>query len=208
MKAQDVSHIEIYARDKKPVMRRLVSDLRFVRVADSVEVDRSSVLLRRGNAQVVITSGWATRRAGSRHQERIADIAVACDDVDATRNAALAAGATVTLSAQGNPIVSGIGDVTYTLLPAGTRAGFLPDGRNWVPSPPQAAQPEPDGPDHVTLRLDMEIPDNHAAFYRNVLNVASPWTEPAPPQAGTDVLALQSSTGRVSVVLVNGGRTG
>jgi 4-hydroxymandelate synthase len=208
MKARDVSHIEIYARDKTPVMRFLVTALGFVRVADSVEVDRSSVLLTCGDVRVVVTSGWATCRSRHAREERIADIAVTCDDVNAVRDVALAAGGTVTRSARGYPVVSGIGDVTYTLLPAGARSDLPGDGRNWVPNTPQAEQPDPDGPDHMTLRLDLEFPDKHAAFYRDVLDVASPSPVSAATRAGTDVLALQSASGHVSVVLVAGDRIG
>lgn len=208
MTTHDVSHIEIYARDKIPVIRRLVSALGFTRVADSVEVDRSSVLLRRGDVRVVVTSGWATCPWGSRPAERVAEIAVLCEDVNATRDAALAAGATVTRSAQGHPIVSGIADVTCTLLPAGARTGFPSDGRNWVPNSPQTTHRDAPGATHVALRFDPTVPDQQAAFYRDVLNVARPSSASVSPLAGTDVLAPQSASGRVSVVLVAGDRTG
>lgn len=170
MTAHDVSHIEVYVRDKNSVIRRLVREFGFVRVADSVEVDRSSVLLRRGDVSVVVTSGWATRRARGPHEDRIADIAVTCDDVGATQDAALAVGATVTRSARGHVIVSGIGDVTCTLMPADTRTGLPADGRNWVPDHRRPADRDRTAAAPVTLRFDLTVPKAHARFYNEVLH--------------------------------------
>ncbi|MEU6540683.1 hypothetical protein [Streptomyces sp. NPDC047000] len=213
MTARDVSHVEIYTRDKSPVIHRLVSGLGFTRVADCVEVDRSSVLLTRGGAGVVVTSGWAACFTRPHHR-RAGDVGVRCDDVTAVREAALAAGAAVTRSAQGHPVVSGIGPVTCTLLPAAPHTGFLPDGRTWVPCTPRPSRtagtrpswtaPD-DGDEHLELRLDGRMPDRHAAFYRDVLDVASTW--PA-PSAGPDILALAGAPGGLAVLCVAGVRTG
>ncbi|WP_328475812.1 hypothetical protein OHS71_01065 [Streptomyces sp. NBC_00377] len=205
MTVRELSHVELYTKDKIPPVHHLVSALGYERVADSVGVDRSSVLLDRGDIRLVVTSGWATRGFVSRYGEGIADIAVLCDDVATIRDAALAAGATVTYSAQGDPVLSGIGEVVHTLLPlAGQDPRALPSGRAWVPS---AGRPEPaergDALDCFVLHLDPDVLERYAGFCVDVLGFAGP--APTDLTAGGRTvtgLAVYGASGRVAFALV------
>ncbi|MFJ4326689.1 VOC family protein [Streptomyces tricolor] len=204
MTVRDMAHVELYTRDKVAAVRHYVSTRGFVQVADCVEVDRSSALLRRGDAQLVITSGWATRGFLARNGEGVADVAVRCADVAATVAAALAHGATVTHGGQGAPVVSGPGGIVHTLLPGsapGTRA--LPAGRTWIPHPvpaPSAARAEP--PDHVVLRLPAELLAPYAAFCEGVLGFTRRTPEGiAPARRADGGPVLYGAAGRVAFVL-------
>lgn len=139
MAAQDIEYVELYTSDQKSTVDYFVSQFGFTAVAESAADDAHSVLLRQGGVRLVVTNGRATYRFLDDHGDGVADIALSCDDVDRTRAAAAAAAATVTRSFRGEPVVSGFGDVTHTLLPAAgggadahwTRAatGDVPTGR-------------------------------------------------------------------------------
>jgi 4-hydroxymandelate synthase len=204
MTVRDMAHVELYTRDKVSAVRHYVAARGFVQVADCVEVDRSSALLRRGDAQLVITSGWATRGFLARNGEGVADVAVRCGDVAATVAAALASGATVTRGAQGAPVVSGPGDIVHTLLtePApGARS--LPAGRTWIPHPAtasRAARPRP--LDRVVLRMPAELLGSYAAFCEEVFGFTRRAPENvAPADRPADGPVLYSASGRVAFVL-------
>ncbi|WP_128428390.1 hypothetical protein [Streptomyces cyaneus] len=205
MTVRELSHVELYTKDKIPPVHHLVSALGYERTADCVEVDRSSVLLERGGVRLVVTSGCATRGFVSRYGEGIADIAVLCDDVATIRDAALAAGATVTYSAQGDPVVAGIGEVVHTLLPlAGHDPRALPAGRAWVPFPGRT-QPagRGDALDCFVLHLDPDVLERYAQFCTDVLGFARP--APAEFTAGGRTvtgLAVYGTSGQVAFALV------
>ncbi|MER7490063.1 VOC family protein [Streptomyces sp. NPDC126497] len=143
MAGHGIAYVELYAKDKQRTAQYLVSALGFACVADSVAPDRSSLLLRQGTASLVVTSGPATWGFLDAHGDGIADIALLCTDVTATAERALRAGARTVGSVRGNPILSGAGGMTHTLLPAGgTRTG-LPAGHRWarLPQSPGRAAP-------------------------------------------------------------------
>lgn len=52
MAVHAIAHVELYTRDKKPVVDYLVSVLGFARAADSVDVDRSSSQVGVGRAEL------------------------------------------------------------------------------------------------------------------------------------------------------------
>lgn len=204
MTVRALSHIELYTKDKIPPVQHLVSALGYKQVADSVEVDRSSVLLDHGDIRLIVTSGWATRGFVSRYGEGIADIALLCEDVATTRDAALAAGATITSSPQGDPVVSGIGEIVHTLLPlTGNTPRVLPPGRAWSPL---ARRREPtergDAPERFVLHLDADVLERYAAFCVDVLGFAR--TASAEPTAGRGTHTghvLYGTSGRLAFLL-------
>ncbi|MFD7033732.1 4-hydroxyphenylpyruvate dioxygenase [Streptomyces sp. NPDC059917] len=171
MAVRDVAYVELYTKDKISTVDHLVSAMGFTRVADSVEVDRSSVLLRHGEVLLVVTSGWGTWKFLDDHGDGIADIAVACEDVPTTRDAALRAGAAVTTSPQGNPVVPAFGGVHHTLVPVPARAGAaLPTGRRWTPTPGAPAVPggRVRSLDHIAVHLSRDGLADYAAFCEQV----------------------------------------
>ncbi|MET8948666.1 4-hydroxyphenylpyruvate dioxygenase [Streptomyces sp. NPDC004542] len=170
MTARDIAHVEIYTRDKVATVDYFVSAMGFTQIADSVEVDRSSTLLRQGEVQLVVTSGRGIWKFLEKHGEGIADIALTCDDVTATREAALAAGADPVGHRYGNPTVSGFGDVTHSLLQAAERSAVgLPPGRRWEITP-QERRPAA-GPirllDHIAVCLEGGSLEKVADLYRD-----------------------------------------
>ncbi|MER7468687.1 4-hydroxyphenylpyruvate dioxygenase [Streptomyces sp. NPDC097981] len=171
MVVRGVAYVELYTKDKISTVNHLVSAMGFTRVADSVEVDRSSVLLRQGEVLLVVTSGWGTWKFLDDHGDGIADIAVACEDVPTTRDAALKAGAKVTTSPQGNPAVPAFGGVHHTLVPVPARAGAaLPAGRRWTPTPGAPAMPGGRVRllDHIAVHLARDGFADYAAFCHQV----------------------------------------
>ncbi|RZU44191.1 glyoxalase/bleomycin resistance protein/dioxygenase superfamily protein [Streptomyces sp. BK022] len=173
MAMRGVSHVEVFVRDKVSAVRHLRSSLGFAHVADCVEVDRSSALLRRGEVQVVATSGWATRAFIARNGEGVAGFAVTCDDVPAAEGAARALGAEVSALPRGRVTVTGIGDVAHTLLPAdGHDPGAPPAGRRWVPR--DGAWPAAGGAwalERVELRLPVALRERYPAFLSRVFGL-------------------------------------
>lgn len=128
MAARDIAYVELYAKDKQRTAH-LFASMGFTCVADSVAPDRSSLLLRQGAAHLVITSGPATWKFLDTQGEGVADIPLVCSDVAATAERAVRAGADLTGLVRGNPILSGAGGVTHTLLPAARTANGLLEHR-------------------------------------------------------------------------------
>ncbi|MFB6836223.1 hypothetical protein [Streptomyces sp. NPDC056361] len=201
MTVEDIAYVELYTKDKVRALRHLVSVLGFTRVADCVEVDRSSVLLRQGAVQLVVTSGRGTWRFLSDHGEGVADIALNCRSVAAVQRAALVAGASVRRSAHGNPVVAGPAVFSHTLLPASPDGGLtLPAGRRWAATP--GAPTHPTGPvhgiDHLAIRCPVDRLESYAAFCEGVLGLAR--SAPAERDA-TGSTVLTGGSGRASLVL-------
>lgn len=170
MTARDIAYVELYTSNPQSATDYFVSSLGFTRVAESVEDYRTSVLLRQGETQVLVTSGPATWKFLDAHGDGIADIALACADVAETLDAALVAGARAVDSVRGNPIVSGFGDVCHTLVPCTEDPGTaLPAGRVW--SPASATPSRPAGRimklDHIAICLEGGSLVDQSDFYRN-----------------------------------------
>ncbi|MEX0168489.1 hypothetical protein [Streptomyces sp. LMG1-1-1.1] len=201
MTVEDIAYVELYTKDKVRAVRHLVSALGFTRVADCVEVDRSSVLLRQGAVQLVVTSGRGTWRFLSDHGEGVADIALNCRSVEAVQRAALVAGASVRRSAHGNPVVAGPAVFSHTLLPASPDGGLaLPAGRRWAATPGAPAHPtgQVHGFDHLAIRCPADRLASYAAFCEGALGLVP--SSPAERETGGSTV-LSGGSGRASLVL-------
>ncbi|MBT2400075.1 4-hydroxyphenylpyruvate dioxygenase [Streptomyces sp. ISL-100] len=206
MAVHDIAYAELYTKDKVSTVNYFVSAMGFTPVADSVEVDRSSVLLRQGEVQVVVTSGRGIWKFLDDHGDGIADIAMTCDDVTATCEAAVAAGAKVADSVQGNPVVSGFGDVSHTLLPlVESPASRLPKGRSWVDTPQPPARPAERIQllDHVAICLEGGSLERYADFYRDAFGFSRFSSEyVAVGGQAMDSVVVRSASERVIFTLV------
>jgi 4-hydroxymandelate synthase len=206
MPVHDIAHVEMYTRDKVSTVDYFVSAMGFTWIADCVEVDRSSALLRQGDVQLVVTTGRGVWKFLDQHGDGIADIALTCDDVDAAGEAAVAAGARPTGSPYGSPVVSAFGDVVHTLVPAaGRTAADLPPGRRWM----QAPKP-PEGPgapvrllDHVAVCLEGGTLEQYADYYRDAFGFSRYSSEyVAVGGQAMDSLVVRSASERVIFTLV------
>jgi 4-hydroxymandelate synthase len=135
MPAQDIAYVELYTGDHGCALDYFVSSLGFTRVAEFDGSARHSVLLQQNGVRLVVTEGSSTLAFLDGHGDGIADIAFSCDDVARTRDAALAAGASLVASEPGRVVVSGFGDTSHTLV-ASADAARLPAGRDWRDLPP------------------------------------------------------------------------
>ncbi|MFF4759369.1 hypothetical protein [Streptomyces sp. NPDC001292] len=209
MAVRDIAYVELYTSNRQSVADHFISAMGFARTADWVGVDRSSVLLRQGEVSLLITTGPVTWRFLDTYGDGIADVALVCDDVGETLEAALAADAVTADSLGGNPALSGAGGVVHTLLPpGGVTASGLPSGRTWVPEPGAPLRPE--GPirglDHVGLRPGAGTPGTCADFYRDALGFSC---LPSGPAAGrweerTDTAVVRGPCGRVILAVADG----
>lgn len=206
MVAHDVEYVELYACDRQSAEDYLARSLGFVAVADSAGPDRSSSLFRQGRAQVIITSGPGCRQFLDAHGDGIADIALTCDDVAASADAAAAAGATVTGSAHGCPVVSGFGSVCHTLLPAAGRGGDrLPADRSWTGrrSPAAGRAGTIRLLDHIAVCLSGGTLADYADFYANAFGLARYSSEYINiGDQAMDSIVVRSSSGGITLTLL------
>jgi 4-hydroxymandelate synthase len=148
-----------------------VSAFGFGRVGDpvtgSAAADTRSVLLRQGEVRLVVTSGPQASAFLDAHGDGVADIALRCDDVDESLARAVAAGARVSRSFRGDPVVTGFGEVRHTLVSAARPGGL------W-PASPQSA-PDPGARilrlDHVAVCVEGGTLGAHADYYRDALGL-------------------------------------
>ncbi|MCC9311903.1 4-hydroxyphenylpyruvate dioxygenase [Kitasatospora sp. RB6PN24] len=206
MAVHDIAYVELYTRDKVAAVDYFVSAMGFTRVADAVEAEQSSVLLQQGEVRLVVTSGRGIVRFLEQHGDGIADVALTCDDVAATAAAATAAGATMTRSAQGAPVVSGFGDVVHTLLPADPLVNGLPAGRSWVPTPGGAGESGSGrigGLDHIAVCLEGGTLEKYAEFYREAFGLFRYSSEyVAVGDQAMDSIVVRSDSGSAIFTLV------
>ncbi len=178
MAAREIEYVELYTADKQSAIDYFVLSLGFAEVAESADYDKNSVLLRQGTVQLLVSTGPGTRAFLDAHGDGIADIALTCDDVAASRDAAVAAGATAAESALGRPLVSGVGSIWHSLLPLSPSAGTrLPEGRTWLtkPSAPTGAAGRASRIrllDHVAICVEGQALADYADFYAQALGLA------------------------------------
>ncbi|MFJ9373231.1 4-hydroxyphenylpyruvate dioxygenase [Streptomyces sp. NPDC101455] len=205
MTVHDMAHIELYTGHAPPTIDYFVSGMGFTRVADRVEADRSSILLRQGETRLIVTSGRGIWKFLDRHGDGIADIALTCDDVTETRDAALAAGAESFAPAYGNPVVSGFGSVTHTLVPHPRDPDAWPAGRAWESAPP--ARNVDTGRvrllDHVAVCVEGSALKDYAGYYGAAFGM-SPYSSEyvAVGDQAMDSIVVRSASGRVTFTLV------
>ncbi|MEV6118374.1 4-hydroxyphenylpyruvate dioxygenase [Streptomyces sp. NPDC052109] len=206
MAVQDILYAELFTSDKVTAVDYFVSALGFSKVADSVETDRSSVLLRQGDVQLVVTSGRGVWRFLDTHGDGIADLAFGCDDPVAAGEQAVGAGASRLDSARGNIVVSGFGGVAHTLLPVATGPGeLLADGRRWTPCPstPAAAPARIRLLDHVAVCLAGGTLEWYADYYRDAFGFSRYSSEyVAVGGQAMDSIVVRSDSGRATFTLV------
>ncbi|MFI7283312.1 4-hydroxyphenylpyruvate dioxygenase [Micromonospora chersina] len=205
MVAREIEYVELYVGDQQSAVDYFVSRFGFRQVAESAVDDTRSTLLRHGAVKIIVTAGPKTWKFLDGHGDGIADIALTCDDVDATVEAAAAAGATVSRSFRGHPVVTGFGDVGHTLLPAtGGPADRLPAIGDWTPSS------APDGPggrirklDHVAVCLAGGTLEQHADYYGAALGLNRYFSEyVAVGDQAMDSIVVRSASGEVTFTLV------
>ncbi|GAA3200021.1 4-hydroxyphenylpyruvate dioxygenase [Dactylosporangium siamense] len=138
-----IGHIEMYAADRPSAVDYFVSAFNFTDVAHARTAGAESSLLECGDVRLIVTDGPSTAEFIERHGDGIADIAFVCDDVDATRERALRAGARPV----GETAIEGFGAVRHSLLPESTR--YTPPPLPWT----AAERPGRDRPRHI-LALD------------------------------------------------------
>jgi 4-hydroxymandelate synthase len=206
MVARDVEYVELFTGDESLSADYFESSLGFRRVAESDDDSRHSVLLRQGDAQLIVTSGPATKRFVDAHGDGVADIALACDDVATTRDAALAAGAEETDSAPGNVAVSGFGGVCHTLLPVPAEPGIrLPAGRTWIraSTPPVRQTGRIRLIDHIAICVEGGSLSDYAAFYGDAFGLVRYSSEyTALGDQAMDSIVVRSPSGGITYTLI------
>lgn len=175
MAARNIEYVELYTTDKQSTINYFVASLGFVQVAECADHEKISVLLRQGQAQLLVTAGPGTHKFLDAHGDGVADIALTCEDVTASRQAAVAAGAEVVDSAHDSSVVSGFGGVRHTLVPASAGTGArLPVGRTWIGTSVSPAQPQ--GLlrllDHIAICLEGGTLADYADFYQDAFGLA------------------------------------
>ncbi|MFI5916400.1 4-hydroxyphenylpyruvate dioxygenase [Dactylosporangium sp. NPDC051541] len=128
-----IGYTEIYTTSREAAVEYFVGALDFTDVARARTAGAESSLLERGDVRIVVTEGATAAEFLDRHGDGVADIAFICDDVEATRERALRAGARPV----GANAVAAFGAVRHSLLPASTR--YAPAGLPWMPVAPRGA---------------------------------------------------------------------
>jgi 4-hydroxymandelate synthase len=209
MSARQIAFVEIYTSEQKTAVDYLTSALGFAPVAEATGEDSRSVLVRQGQVQIVVTAGPATERFLEAHGDGIADIALGCDDVAASRAAAIAAGASDLGASAAGPAVSGFGAVRHTLVTAQPEPA-VPAGHDWTflaaeHGPPPRIQVL----DHVAVCVEHGSLERHATFYRDGFGLerySSEYVEVG--DSSMDSVVVRSESGGVTFTLVAPGTPG
>ncbi|HTX85456.1 MAG TPA: 4-hydroxyphenylpyruvate dioxygenase [Streptosporangiaceae bacterium] len=175
MAARNIEYVELYASDRQSAIDYFTFSLGFTQVAESVDQGKHSVLLRQGDVQLIITAGPGTQEFLDAHGDGVADVALSCDDIVASRDAAVAAGALEVSSMPGELTVSVFGGICHTLCPISAEPGTpRPPGRTWISTSLPAVQPI--GRirllDHVAMCLEGGTLSDYADFYMDAFGLA------------------------------------
>jgi 4-hydroxymandelate synthase len=149
-----IGHIEIYTTDRASLVDYFVSALDFTDVARACPTGAESSLLERGDVRLIVTEGPVAAEFLEQHGDGVADIAFICDDVAATQERALRAGA----EPIGDTAIAAFGSVRHSLLPESTQ--YSPAAPPWAAV--EGTGPRPDAGrlrhiqalDHIAVVLD------------------------------------------------------
>ena len=205
MAAEGLAYVELYTRDAESTTEYFVARMGFTRRAVATDAERDCVLLGHGDVRLIVTSGPATSGFLDRHGDGVADIAFTCDDLAATRRAALAAGARMAVNSAGEPVISGAGGVSHTLLPAVGLGPYLPADRRWQHLPEQsgASPGRIRRLDHVAICLEGGTLAGAADFYTESLGLSRYYSEYIDTGGqGMDSIVVRSLSGQVTFTLV------
>ena len=135
MAVLDIEYVEYFTDEAAAAAEYYSTMFGFTPVARNQAATTDSLLLTQGAVRLVVTSGPATQEFLAAHGDGVADIALSCDDPEYTLRTAAAAGAAVTRSERGRPVVSGFGDVCHTLFTSrgADLLSRLPHGPGWRP---------------------------------------------------------------------------
>ena len=140
--------------------------------ADYEDYGKDSVLLRQGAVQLVVSTGPGTRAFLDEHGDGIANVALTCDEVAESRDAAVAAGATVTESRAGLPAGIRIRrHLAYSPAGSGRARKRLPAGRTWITEPGRPAG-RIQLLDHIAICVEGPALGEYADFYADALGLA------------------------------------
>jgi 4-hydroxymandelate synthase len=206
MAVEDIEYVELYTSNRQSAVEYFVSSLGFAQVAESVDSDTSSALLRQAGVQLMVTTGPGTHEFLDAHGDGVVDIALTCDDPAAARDAAVAAGAGLADSPAASPAVCGFGGVRHTLLPRAGRTGSsLPAGRSWigVPGGPAGPSGRVRQLDHVAVCLAGGTLDDYADFYLAAFGLARYSSEYVDVgDQAMDSIVVRNPSGGVTFTLV------
>jgi 4-hydroxymandelate synthase len=202
--ALEIEYVELYSSDMQPVVDYFTLSAGFTQVAESADSGQNSVLLRQGSVQLLVTAGPGTEKFLDAHGDGIADIALTCDDVRKTRDAAVAAGASESDSVPGTLAVSGFGGVRHTLCPLPAPSGTrLPAGRTWISTPHPRRTGRVRLLDHVAVCLEGGTLAGYADFYGDAFGLARYSSEyVALGDQAMDSIVVRSPSGSITFTLV------
>jgi len=199
MAVNSIAYVDLYTKDSASAARHLQSSFGFTPAGELEGADRSSVVLRQGDVRLLVTSGPATWKFVDAHGDGIADIAFRCEDVAATRDAALAAGSRLVSSPSGNAVVSGFGDVCHTLLPA---TGGVPFAAA-AGTPPGGAADRIRLLDHVAICVEGGTIADYADYYTQGFGLSRYSSEYVDVgENAMDSIVVRSDSGAVTFTLV------
>jgi 4-hydroxymandelate synthase len=206
MTAREIEYIELYSSDMQPTVDYFTLSVGFTQVAQAFDFGQNSVLLRQGRVQLLVTAGSETEKFLDAHGDGIADIALTCDDIRKTRDAAVAAGASESDSVPGTLAVSGFGGVHHTLCPLPAASGTrLPAGRSWISRPSSDLQRTGRVRllDHVAVCLEGGTLAGYADFYNDAFGLARYSSEYVSlGDQAMDSIVVRSRSGSITFTLV------
>jgi 4-hydroxymandelate synthase len=198
MAVRSIGYVDLYVKDSASTAQQLVSWFGFTPAGEIQDADRSSMVLRQGDVRLLVTSGPATWKFVDAHGDGIADIALTCDDVTATRDAALAAGARLVGSQGANVVVSGFGEVHHTLLPVTGDLPFVRPAANLASNAERLKRL-----DHVAVCVEGGLVQQYADFYTRGFGLSRYSSEYVDVgDNAMDSIVVRSESGGVTFTLV------
>jgi 4-hydroxymandelate synthase len=203
--AQDIEYVEFYTSNASSAVGYFVSSFGFTPIAESSDGGGHSWLLRQGSAQIVVTAGRGTEEFLDAHGDGVAGIAFGCDDVAATLDMAVAAGASPVMSQPDMHVVSGFFGTRHTLVPR-SAGNHVPGGRTWVPVPEASVRPSIGHIrllDHVAVCVEGGTLANCADFYTSGFGLprySSEYVEVG--EQGLDSIVVRSPSGGITFTIL------